>query len=247
MRITGLQMDIEWSSPRTNIASAESLLLSTAKSDLYILPETWSTGFAIDPRGIAESDGSTLQWMRTTSHRLDAALCGSLSIYESDRYFNRHYFVFPDGTYSWYDKHHLFAPGHEDRYYTPGKTRTVVSWHGIRFLLATCYDLRFPVWSRYAGDYDAIIYVANWPLPRIGAWEILLRARAIENQCYVVGVNRVGRDPYNTYGGCSCIISPKGEVLSELSSDKEGVVSEEIDKSRLLQFREKFKVLEDRD
>ena len=247
MRITGLQMDIEWSSPRTNIQAAERLLEESEKSDLYVLPEMWSTGFAIDPRGIAESDDSTLQWMRRTSSRLDAALCGSLSIYTSEQYYNRHYFVFPDGTYEWYDKRHLFTPGHEDRYYTKGSSRTVVTWRDMCFLLQTCYDLRFPVWSRYAGDYDAIIYVANWPEARIGAWETLLRARAIENQSYVIGVNRVGRDPYKSYNGHSAIIGPKGEVLAERTEPTIGLISEEIDKATLLHFRDKFQILEDRD
>ena len=247
MRITGLQMDIEWSSPLANIKTAERLLSKCPESDLYVLPEMWSTGFAIDPRGIAESDDATLQWMRATTNRLGAALCGSLSIFESGAYYNRHYFVFPDGTYRWYDKHHLFTLGHEDRYYTPGTTKTVVTWCGMRFLLATCYDLRFPVWSRYAGDYDAIIYVANWPSPRIGAWDTLLRARAIENQCYVVGVNRVGRDPYKDYNGHSALIGPRGETLAEAPDGDERIISEEIDKDALLLFREQFKVLEDRD
>ncbi len=247
MRITGLQMDIEWSSPRDNIKTVERMLSTSPRSDLYILPEMWSTGFAIDPRGIAETDGSTLQWMRDTSQSLGAALCGSLSIQESDTYRNRHYFVYPDGTYSWYDKRHLFRPGHEDRYYTQGSKRTVVDWCDMRLLLQTCYDLRFPVWSRYRGDYDAIIYVANWPSSRIEVWDTLLRARAIENQCYVVGVNRVGRDPYSSYSGHSAIISPKGEVLAKSENNIADNISEEIDKDILLRFREKFRVLDDRD
>lgn len=247
MKVTGLQMDIEWSSPRENIKSVERMLSSADHSDLYVLPEMWSTGFAIDPRGIAETDGGTLQWMRTTAQSLGSALCGSLSIYESGMYHNRHYFVKPDGTYEWYDKHHLFRPGQEDRYYTRGDMRTIVDWCDMRILLQTCYDLRFPVWSRYRGDYDAIIYVANWPSNRIDVWDTLLRARAIENQSFVIGVNRVGRDPYSSYSGHSAIISPKGELLCKSERSESDIINGMIDKASLLRFREKFKVLDDRD
>lgn len=247
MRITGFQMDIEWSSPSRNIKTVERMLSTSEKSDLYIMPEMWSTGFAIDPRGIAESDGGTLQWMRKASRQTGAAFCGSLSIEEGGTYRNRHYFILPDGTYRWYDKRHLFRPGHEDRYYTQGDTRTIVEWCGVRMMLQTCYDLRFPTWSRYRGDYDAIVYVANWPANRIEVWDTLLRARAIENQCYVVGVNRVGRDPYSTYDGHSALIGPKGEVLSRSESSFEDKISGTIDTDALQRFREKFRVLDDRD
>lgn len=247
MKISILQTDIEWSLPLQNAQKAEALISSVPPSDVYVLPEMWSTGFATQARGIAEDDDQSLQWMRRTARRTGSAICGSVSIVWGDSHRNRHYFVRPDGTYDFYDKHHLFRHGGEDREYESGDKRTIAEWQGMRFLLLTCYDLRFPLWCRYREDYDAIIVVANWPKNRMNAWHILLRARAIENQCYVIGANRVGRDPYCQYTGHSVIIDPKGFTVSGGATEGETIVSGEISLEEVQSFREKFEVLKDRD
>lgn len=246
MRITLLQTDIKWSKPAENIAEAEALMAKAEDADLYVLPEMWSTGFVTDAPG--EDQQEALQWMWTTAKRRHAAIAGSLAVMTEDgRSLNRQFFVKPDGDISTYDKHHLFKYGGEDRYYQTGRRRTVVEWLGVRFLLVTCYDLRFPVWMRYQEDYDAIICVANWPESRQNVWHTLLRARAIENQCYVIGCNRVGDDPNTHYIGHSAIIDSRGHAIAEDKTERATTVTAEIDTERLREFREKFRVLADRD
>lgn len=252
MKVTILQTDIEWGSPKVNIGRAEQLMAQVPDSDLYVLPEMWSTGFATEPFGIAEEESASeaLEWMKSKAQELHCAICGSLAIHVDGTYRNRHYFV--DGRkkmVSYYDKHHLFSYGHEDQYYTPGDSHTVVSYEGFRFLLVTCYDMRFPVWSRYSDQYpyDAIICVANWPESRQNAWQILTRARAIENQAYLIGCNRVGNDSYNHYRGCSAIISPIGKTLASCKPNEPDTASFLLDLESLQHKRTKFKVLEERD
>lgn len=252
MKVTILQTDIEWGNPQENIVRVERLVAQEPDSDLYVLPEMWSTGFATDPHGIAEEEISSiaLQWMKTKANELHCAICGSLAIHVDGNYRNRHYFVDGrNGMVQYYDKHHLFSYGHEDQYYTPGDSHTVVVYEGFRFLLVTCYDLRFPVWSRYNAQYpyDAIICVANWPESRQNVWHTLLRARAIENQCYVIGCNRVGDDPNTHYIGHSAIIDSRGHAIAEDETERATTVTAEIDTERLREFREKFRVLADRD
>ena len=169
-------------------------MLAADKSDLYVLPEMWSTGFATEPEGIAESDGSSLNWMKQMANRLDAAVAGSIATEIDGKYYNRFYFVKPanddnDNEIEYYDKHHLFTYSGEHLRYTAGERRVVVEWRGWRFLLQVCYDLRFPVFARNCAEgpdaYDVALYVASWPTSRRAPWDALLRARAIENQCYV--------------------------------------------------------------
>ena len=178
---------------------------------------------------------------------MGAAIAGSIATEEEGVFYNRFYFVTPEGDYAQYDKHHLFTYGGEHKRYQAGQERVVVEYMGVRILLAICYDLRFPVWSRNRKDYDMAIYVASWPTPRVEAWKALLHARAIENQCYVVGVNRVGKDPYCQYSGHSAIIDPYGKTLAECNEDKECLLTAQIDMEVLKAFREKFPVLEDAD
>jgi len=251
MKITLLQTDIVWSNPAENITHAEALLEQSEASDLYVLPEMWATGFAVAPKGIAENEEQSLalSWMRQTALTRNCALCGSLAIRTQDgSYRNRHYFVTPAGVGSYYDKHHLFKHGHEDQEFTAGREAVIVEWRGWRILLQTCYDLRFPVFSRYgrAGLYDAIVYVANWPEKRQLAWDTLIRARAIENQCYVVGVNRVGTDPACDYAGGSAVIDPVGRTVAECPKGEHSTTID-IDIERLLSMRSHFRVLDDRD
>ena len=188
-----------------------------------------------------------MEWMRRTADERGCAIAGSIAVEEKGRYYNRFFFVKPSGQTEWYDKRHLFTYGGEHHTYTPGSQRTVVEWRGMRFLLQVCYDLRFPVWSRNRGDYDVALYVASWPTPRVEAWKALLRARAIENQCYVVAVNRVGEDPSCQYCGGSAVIDPYGKTLAACEDGCACEAEAVIDIDVLEDFRKKFPVLGDAD
>ena len=247
MKVSILQHDIAWGNPTENRQDLEQLIESAPEADLYVLPEMWSTGFATEPEGLAERDDATLQWMNQMALRYDAALAGSVAVEENGKFYNRLYFVKPDGVVEYYDKHHLFSYGGEDKHYACGNKRVVVEWRGVRFLLTVCYDLRFPVWMRYCGDYDAMLCVANWPTVRIDSWNILLRARAIENQCFVVGVNRVGKDPNCEYCGCSAIINPYGQIIVECERHKECSAEAVLDMQMLQAYRTKFPALNEKD
>lgn len=252
MNIALMQTDIVWGSPGENIQRVDMLMEKTPAADLYVLPEMWATGFAIEPELVAEDEAmaSSLAWMRRKAAERDCAISGSLAVrLEDGSYRNRHYFVTPT-TVDYYDKRHLFTHGHEDRHYQPGLQQVVVRWRGVRFLLLTCYDLRFPVWSRWgrAGEYDAILLVANWPQKRQQAWSVLVRARAIENQCFVLAVNRIGTDANQiVYGGGSMVAEPTGHVVIEDTQHNEQVLSAELDMERLMKMRSHFRVLDDRD
>ncbi|MCR5535271.1 MAG: amidohydrolase [Bacteroidaceae bacterium] len=247
MKVSILQHDIAWGNPTENRQHLEQLIESAPEADLYVLPEMWSTGFATEPESLAERDDATLQWMKQMALRYDAALAGSVAVEENGKFYNRLYFVKPDGVVEYYDKHHLFSYGGEDKHYACGNKRVVVEWRGVRFLLTVCYDLRFPVWMRYCGDYDAMLCVANWPTVRIDSWNILLRARAIENQSFVVGVNRVGKDPNCEYCGCSAIINPHGQIIVECERHKECSAEAVLDMQMLRAYRTKFPALNEKD
>ena len=253
MKISLLQTDIEWASPLANRAKAEALLRAAAKSDVYVLPEMFSTGFATEPAGIAEADGGSLAWMRKMARELDAAICGSVATEDAGStekaYRNRLYFVKPDGEYCHYDKRHLFSYGGEHLHYTCGHDRVAVEFRGVRFLLQVCYDLRFPVFSRNDGDepYDVALYIASWPTSRMKVWDTLLHDRAIENQCYVAGVNRVGSDPKCQYGGGTMLIDAYGRTVAKCPDDEVSSITANIDMETLRTFRKKFPVLMDSD
>lgn len=259
MNVTILQLDIEWGSPSDNIRKAEMLMDQAPRSDLYVLPEMWSTGFAVANQEFAEveSESVALNWMKTTARDRQCAICGSLAIQEvtpssciSIAYRNRHYFVNgKTGSLSYYDKRHLFGHGGENRHYTAGTGHTIVNYEGFRLLLLTCYDLRFPIWSRYAENlqFDAIVIVANWPESRLRAWQILTRARAIENQAFLIACNRVGDVGRIHYSGHSAIISPSGETFSSCRPNQEMSVSHLLQLETLQQHRERFRFLDDRD
>lgn len=241
-------MDIAWGDCQGNVRRADAMIDNAPEADLYIFPEMFSTGFAADPEGMAESEnGKTVEWMRRKAVAKDAAIAGSLAIRSGGRYFNRLYFVKPDGEVTTYDKRHLFSYAGENLHYTRGEERVIVEWRSVRIMLQVCYDLRFPVFSRNNGDYDMIIYVASWPTSRIKVWDTLLHARALENQCYVAGVNRVGRDPNCAYCGNSLIISPYGEDLAVCGSGEESAKMAEIEMEMLRSFRKKFPVIDDAD
>lgn len=257
MKITLLQQDIVWGDLGTNQDLAEKAILAAERSDVYVLPEMWSTGFATDPMGVAESDGRSLGWMQRMAASMDAAIAGSVATEVDGKYYNRFYFVTPDSC-RWYDKRHLFTYGGEDKRYTAGSERVVVEWRGVRFLLQVCYDLRFPVFSRNmpadgcpsqenTQGYDVALYVASWPDSRRHVWDALLVARAIENQCYVCGVNRVGDDPQCHYDGGTMSIDAYGRVVARCDDNVSCGVTFEVDMERLARFRQKFPVLNDAD
>ncbi|MBO5659879.1 MAG: nitrilase family protein, partial [Bacteroidaceae bacterium] len=217
-------------------------------ADLYVLPEMFSTGFCTNPEGIAESAQSdTLLWMQRKAKEKDAAIAGSVAVAENGKFYNRCYFVKPEGSVAYYDKKHLFTFGGEHRRFTAGQERVVVEFRGVRMLLEICYDLRFPVWARNRRDYDMILYVASWPTPRVSAWSALLVARAIENQCFVVGVNRVGKDLSCEYCGGSVVLDPYGKPLAVCEDGVECEATAVIDMQALDDFRKKFPVLDDAD
>ena len=243
-RVAIVQRDIAWQSIETNLDAVERMIAGI-DADVVVLSEMFQTGFVTSPEGYAD-DGSTLQRMKRWAAMSDAAIVGSVIVCEGDSYRNRMYFVKPSGQVEYYDKRHLFSVGGEDKRFTAGGQRRIVEWRGVRYLLEICYDLRFPVWSRQRGDYDAIIYSALWPAPRREVWRTLLRARAIENQAYVVGVNRIGDEPSLHYAGDSAVIDYYGCSIVDLEG-REAVDVAELDMDRLAAFREKFNVGRDAD
>lgn len=248
MKVTLLQTDVKWADPEANMRRTEQLLDETTGSDIYVLPEMWATGFATTPMEVPTGD-EPVKWMRQMAVSHHCALSGSLALKTADgTYRNRHFFATPTQLH-YYDKHHLFTYGHEDRYFTPGDRHVIVEYQGVRILLLTCYDLRFPVWSRYglAGEYDLIIIVANWPDSRQQQWRVLTRARAIENQCYVVGVNRVGDDSFCHYIGESLVCDLRGNTVAECESGREDTLTVLLDFEKQASSRNRFRVLDDRD
>ena len=248
MKIALLQRDIVWADPDSNRQRNEDVIAGYGSADLLVFPEMFSTGFCTVPDGIAEkSPSGTLSWMKEKAAGCGCAVAGSIAVEEYGRFYNRFYFVHPDSRVEYYDKRHLFTYGGEDRHFTPGNKRTVVEHSGVRILLQVCYDLRFPVWSRNLGDYDMAVYVASWPESRIEAWKSLLRARAIENQCYVAGVNRCGDDPSNHYTGATMLVDPYGNVVAGCPDGTESGIIADVDMELLRDFRRKFPVLDDAD
>ncbi len=248
MKITLIQTDLLWNDPAGNRARFEQKIAEAGSADLIVLPEMFSTGFCTQPRLAAEPlGGETLPWMKRIAQKTDCALAGSVAVEENGNYFNRFYFVKPDGSVSQYDKRHLFTYGGEHKEFTAGDKRVIVEYKGWRILLQICYDLRFPVWSRNRNDYDLALYTANWPTPRVDAWSALLRARAIENLCYVAGINRTGTDPNCSYCGKSALLDFKGQTLEDVEPGKEALLSAELDADALRDFRKNFPALQDAD
>lgn len=248
MDILLLQTDIHWQKPGYNRNRAKELIDASPNADLIILPEMFTTGFCTSPTGAAEKvNTETLLWMQTIAKERNAAIAGSVATEENGKYYNRFYFVKPDGSYTTYNKRHLFTYAGEDKEYAEGDKRIIVEYKGFKILLQICYDLRFPVFSRNAKDYDMIIYVANWPTPRRYAWDTLLRARAIENLCYVAAVNRTGDDPTNKYSGGTALIDFMGKDIIKAEENTEEAVVGKIDMGTLNEFRQKFPALNDAD
>jgi predicted amidohydrolase len=249
LKITALQSDLHWENPEANRQTLGEKLHAAPGADVYILPEMFSTGFSMDTIRLAETmEGPTHQWMAGHAKELDAVVCGSLIIREADRFYNRFLWVTADGKTRYYDKRHRFTMAGEHHHFSAGQSHTIVEIKGWRVMLQVCYDLRFPVWSRNRNNYDLLIYVANWPAARSAAWSRLLPARAIENQCYVAGVNRVGVDGKNIgYSGNSAIIDPKGDYLVQGTPNRDELLTATLSYAELVDFREKFPVLDDAD
>ena len=248
-----LQTDPEWGNPAKSREDACRMLIGARPTDLVVLPEMFPTGFVTEPEGMAEKeDGESLSWMKGLAADRNCAVSGSVSVLTPEGYRNRFYFVFPDGSFRYYDKHHLFTYAGEHHRYKAGDERVVVEHAGFRILLQVCYDLRFPVFSRNrlvdgVPEYDLILYVASWPQQRVDVWDALLKARAIENVCFVAGVNRVGKDPGNLYPGHTCLYGPKGELLSICKEGRIDIIEYEIKRAGLDDLRKVFPALSDAD
>lgn len=244
MRIAGLNLDIVWKDKEENFRVIEDQL-KEVEADLFVLPEMFSTGFCMDASEVSDRNEESLEFLKKISKEKNAAICGSAPVEEQGKFYNRMYFVQPDAETVFYDKRHLFSFSGEDKVYTPGNKRTIVNYKGFRILLQVCYDLRFPVFARNNDDYDAILYVANWPEKRVGAWEHLLKARAIENLSFVFGLNRIGTDGNGLFyqESSHCFFADGTEI-----SQKNGnIVSAEWNKEELNDFRKHFQFLNDRD
>ncbi|HEX8314467.1 MAG TPA: amidohydrolase [Flavisolibacter sp.] len=253
--VTLVQTALHWENKVANLQMlGEKIMNIRDKTQVVLLPEMFSTGFSMKPEELAETmEGETVQWMKTLASRKKIILAGSVIVKEENYYYNRFIWMLPNGTYGFYNKRHLFAFAGEDKHYTAGIERFIASVNGWKVNLQVCYDLRFPAWARQQFDeeknfeYDALIYVANWPERRSHAWKTLLQARAIENQCYVIGVNRVGEDGNGIYhSGDSMVIDPLGEVLYH-KKDEEDIFTITLNKDDLQNVREKFQFWRDAD
>ena len=260
MKITTVQANLVWENKAANFKKFDDLLRGCHETDIVVLPEMFTTGFSMNPKPFAEPlFGETFEWMTQKAADFNAAITGSFICLDNGKYYNRLLWVQPDGNYVKYDKRHLFSLAHENAHYTEGGTRITIPWRDWQVCPLICYDLRFPVWSRNVSQspfekketdinyYDLLLYVANWPQRRSHAWKSLLMARAIENQAYVIGVNRVGEDGNGvTHSGDTSVIDYAGEMLLQ-QSHTEGVQTTILSHSKLIEFRHKFGFLKDGD
>ena len=249
MKTALIQTDIVWENPTENRKILENKINSiTQDIDLIILPEMFTSGFTMQPKSVSETmNGETISWLKEIAKTKNCAITGSLVIAENNNFYNRMVFVFPDGEIQHYDKKHLFTLAGEDKIYTSGNEKVVVKYNDWKICLQVCYDLRFPVFSRNTENYDLLIYVASWPKPRINAWDILLKARAVENLSYAIGVNRIGADNNNfEYIGHSQIVDELGNFIIE-PTENEGVFIADLDKNKMLETRNKLNFLNDKD
>jgi omega-amidase len=249
MKVALVQTELIWENPSENRKQlGEKINHVVDIVDLIVLPEMFTSGFTMNPKKVAETmKGETIQWLKSIAKTRDCAITGSLVIEENGNYYNRLVFVFPDGKIEHYDKRHLFTLAGEEKVYTKGENRLIVAYKGWKICPLICYDLRFPVFSRNNEDYDVLVYVANWPQPRIQAWDALLKARAIENMSYVIGVNRIGNDGnLHPYSGHSQVFDYLGhEMVELLAEDKTIVVT--LQKELLISTRKRFGFLSDQD
>lgn len=256
LKTTLIQSDIYWQDVNANLAMLEEKIWQIEEhTDIIILPEMFNTGFSMEAKSLAEPmNYKTFRWMNQMARQKDAAIVGSYIVKESINYYNRLYWVAPDGGFSFYDKSHLFRMGDEHQTFAQGKKRMTCNFREWKIMPLICYDLRFPLWSRNRYDqtkdtfeYDLLIYVANWPKPRTAVWDTLLRARSLENQCYTIGVNRIGTDGEGIeYDGKSAVYDFKGRALNDLT-DQPAIQTTTLDLEELQSFRKKFPVYLDWD
>ncbi|NVK53621.1 MAG: amidohydrolase [Flavobacteriaceae bacterium] len=249
LQIAIVQKDLVWQDAEKNRKKLDALFASLNDVDVIVLPEMFTTGFSMHPKPIAETmDGASVSWLKEKARMLHIAIVGSIIIKEQENYYNRLLFVYPNGTIESYDKRHAFTLAGENEKYATGNEKLIVSYKGWKICPLICYDLRFPVWSRNTENYDVLLYVANWPKPRIHAWNTLLKARAIENMCYCIGANRVGVDANgHEYSGNSVAIDFLGNEMTALCENKEAVLYTTLVKNDLQHIRAKLPFLEDKD
>ena len=249
LAITLIQHSLEWLQPKQNREQFQHQIEQIkTPTDLIILPEMFTTGFTMEPQSVFEdTNGLTLQWMHDLAQQKDAAITGSFVVGEKSQFFNRLIFMPPNGDYQQYDKRHLFRMADEQKHYSAGDRKLIVEYRGWRICPMICYDLRFPVWSRNKNEYDLLIYVANWPAARKLHWQTLLHARAIENLCFVIGVNRTGVDGNAIpYDGNSMLIDAQGNRLLNMGKNRQ-CCSETLSYEALLDYRKKFPAFLDAD
>lgn len=250
LKIAIIQSDLVWENPEQNrLCFTEKIDAILEHIDLIILPEMFTTGFTMHPEKVAETiNGITVKWMKGLAVKKNTAITGSLVIRENDNHYNRLVFVYPNGDIKTYDKRHTFTLAGEHKVYKAGESKLIVDYKGWKICPMICYDLRFPVWARNAENYDLLFYVANWPKPRIGAWHTLLKARAIENMSYCIGVNRIGTDINgHEYTGNSVTFDALGEQISTIKPYENTTEIVTLLKEHVTATREKFRFLEDRD
>lgn len=250
LNIALVQANLAWENPEYNRTYFENEIRAISFfTDLVMLPEMFTSGFTMNPKKIAETmQGKTVHWLKNTAKKYAIAITGSLVIKEGSNFYNRLLFVLPNGEILYYDKKHLFTLAGEDKVYYPGTKKLIVTHKGWKICPLICYDLRFPVWSRNTKNYDLLLYVANWPKPRIQAWSKLLSARAIENVCYCAGVNRVGTDAKNNfYPGASAVYDFTGKKMLSFSNNMATTKVVSLDKTKLINFREQYPFLDNQD
>ena len=249
MKIALIQTSLIWENPNENRALIQEKINAISQYiDLIVLPEMFTSGFTMNPKHVAETmQGESISWLKEIAKAKNCAITGSLVIEENGNYFNRLVFVFPNGEIQYYDKRHLFTLAGEDKIYTAGNDKLIIDYKGFKICPLICYDLRFPVYSRNVEEYDVLIYVANWPKLRVNAWDILLKARAVENMSYVIGVNRVGFDDNShEYVGHSQAVDFIGNFLLE-PKENEDIFIVTLDKNQLIETRAKLNFLNDQD
>lgn len=250
LKVALIQSDLVWENPSQNrVNFTQKIDQITAQVDIILLPEMFTSGFTMSPENVFETmQGETVTWMLNQAKKSNAALGGSLVIQENEKFYNRFVFAKPDGTIETYNKRHTFTLAGEDKKYNSGDIRVIIDHKGWKICPLVCYDLRFPVWARNTDAYDVMFYVANWPNPRIAAWDALLKARAIENMSYCIGVNRVGVDNNkHEYSGHSAVYDGLGEQISQIKNGVEAIEIVSLSKKHLQTIREKLMFLNDRD
>jgi len=250
LKIALIQSDLVWENPEQNrVNFTKKIVVLSEHVDVIVLPEMFTTGFTMNAQAVAETmEGTTVSWMKDLASKKNAAIVGSIVILENNKFYNRLLFVEPCGYISFYNKRHTFTLVGEEKVYTSGKEKVIIHYKGWKIRPLICYDLRFPVWARNTEDYDVLLYVANWPKTRVSAWDTLLKARAIENMSYCIGVNRIGIDGVNSeYSGHSATYNVLGDAITDFKPNVADTQIITLEKRHISAYRNKLKFLDDRD